>query len=162
MTADARKAGPTYQAAPAKTPELGQRRRRLAFTLGLITAVLSLCSGLATYLVINKFTSIVPTDSVVTRMLFINAVPVLTMIVIIAWQVTELWIARRRQTAGAQLQLRTISLFSVIALMPAILVAILAGIAVDGSLNNWFSARTQAIIQNSSEVGRTMSTNRAR
>ncbi len=152
MTAAAPNAGPAHQAAPADTPEPGRRRRRLAFTLGLITAVLSLCAGLATYLVINKFTTIVPTDAVVTRMLLINAVPVLAMIAIIAWQVTELWLARRRQIAGAQLQLRTISLFSVIALMPAILVAILAGIAVDSSLNNWFSARTQSIIQNSSEV----------
>jgi two-component system nitrogen regulation sensor histidine kinase NtrY len=142
----------TSMAAPASSPDRGRKRRRLAFTLGLIMAVLSLCAGLATYLVVNKFTSIVPTDSVVTGMLLINTVPVLAMIVIIAWQVTELWIASRRHIAGAQLQLRTIGLFSVIALAPAILVAILAGIAVDSSLNNWFSARTQSIIQNSSEV----------
>jgi len=143
---------PGHQAVPANAPDRGRKRRRLVFTLGLITAVLSLCAGLATYLVINKFTSIVPTDSVAARMLLINTVPVLAMIVIIAWQLTKLWIARRRQTPGAQLQLRTIGLFSVIALAPAILVAILAGIAVDSSLNNWFSDRTQSIIQNSNEV----------
>ncbi len=95
-------------------------RRRLLFTLGLITVVLSLCSGLATYLILTGLTPIVPTHLVVVGVLLINLLLVLAMIVIIAWQVTGLWLARHRQVAGAQLHVRIVSLFSVIAVVPAI------------------------------------------
>ena len=96
-------------------------RRRLPFTLGLITMVLSLCSGLATYVILTGLTPIVPTHRVVVGVLLINLVLVLAMVMIIAWQVTGLWLARRRQVAGAQLHVRIVSLFSVIAVVPAIL-----------------------------------------
>ena len=127
-------------------------RRRLAFTLGLITMVLSLCSGLATYFILTGLTPIVPTHRVVVGVLLINLVLVLAMVGIIAWQVTGLWLARRRQAAGAQLHVRIVSLFSVIAVVPAILLAIFASISLDRGLDHWFSDRTKSIIQNSIDV----------
>ncbi len=127
-------------------------RSRLPFTLGLITVVLSLCSGLATYLILTGLTPIVPTHLVVVGVLLINVVLVLAMILIIAWQVTGLWLARQRQVAGAQLHVRIVSLFSVIAVMPAILLAIFASISLDRGLDHWFSVRTKSIIQNSIDV----------
>ncbi|HEX5931684.1 MAG TPA: PAS domain-containing sensor histidine kinase [Methyloceanibacter sp.] len=143
----------TKDAAPAGTAAgWDEGRRRLPFTLGLITAVLSLCSGLATYVILTGLTPIKPTDNVVVVVLFINLVPVLAMIAIIAWQVTGLWLARQRQAAGAQLHVRIVSLLSVIALVPAILLAIFASISLGRGLDYWFSVRTQAIVQNSMEV----------
>ncbi len=144
---------PPDHAAPAGA-SFGQRpaRRRLTFTLGLITVVLFLCSGLATYLILTGLTPIVPTQLVVVGVLLINLVLVLAMIVIIAWQVTGLWLARRRQAAGAQLHVRIVSLFSVIALVPAILLAIFASISLGRGLDYWFSVRTKSIIQNSNDV----------
>src|SRR5688572_429440 len=127
-------------------------RRRLTFTLGLITVVLALCSGLATYLILTGLTPIVPTHRVVVGVLLINLVLVLAMIVLIAWQVSGLWRARRRQAAGARLHVRIVSLFSVIAVVPAILLAIFASISLDRGLDHWFSVRTKSIIQNSIDV----------
>jgi two-component system nitrogen regulation sensor histidine kinase NtrY len=127
-------------------------RRRLPFTLGLITVVLSLCSGLATYVILTGLTPIVPTHLVVVGVLLINLVLVLAMVMIIAWQVTGLWLARRRQVAGAQLHVRIVSLFSVIAVLPAILLAVFASISLDRGLDHWFSVRTKSIIQNSIDV----------
>src|SRR6185312_13948306 len=109
----------------------GRSRRRLPFTLGLITMVLSLCSGLATYVVLTGLTPIVPTHLVVVCVLLINLVLVLAMLGIIAWQVTGLWLAKRKQVAGAQLHVRIVSLFSVIAIVPAILLAIFASVSLD-------------------------------
>jgi two-component system nitrogen regulation sensor histidine kinase NtrY len=128
------------------------RSRRLPFTLGLITMVLSLTSGLATYAILTGLTPIVPTHLVVVGVLLINLVLVLAMLVIIAWQVGALWLARRRQIAGAQLHARVVSLFSVIAVAPAILLAIFASVSLDRGLDHWFSVRTKSIIQNSIDV----------
>ena len=127
-------------------------RSRLPFTLGLITMVLSLCSGLATYAILTGLTPIVPSHLVVVGVLLINLVLVLAMLVIIAWQVGGLWLARRRQIAGAQLHARVVSLFSVIAVVPAILLAVFASVSLDRGLDHWFSVRTKSIIQNSIDV----------
>jgi two-component system nitrogen regulation sensor histidine kinase NtrY len=142
---------------PATVPPVAPQRdpvrsRRLPFTLGLITMVLSLISGLATYAILTGLTPIVPTHLVVVGVLLINLVLVLAMLVIIAWQVGALWLARRRQIAGAQLHARVVSLFSVIAVVPAILLAVFASISLDRGLDHWFSVRTKSIIQNSIDV----------
>jgi two-component system, NtrC family, nitrogen regulation sensor histidine kinase NtrY len=147
----------TQQPVPVKglfagTPQGDRARRRLPFTLGLITMMLSLCSGLATYVILTGLTPIVPTHLVVVGMLLINLVLVLAMVGIIAWQVTGLWLARRRQAAGAQLHVRIVSLFSVIAVVPAILLAVFASISLDRGLDHWFSDRTKSMIQNSIDV----------
>ena len=114
--------------------------------------VLSLCSGLATYVILSGLTPIVPTNLVVVVVLLINLVLVLAMLGIIAWQVTGLWLAKRKQVAGAQLHTRIVGLFSVIAVVPAILLAVFASISLDQDLDRWFSTRTKSIIQNSIDV----------
>jgi two-component system nitrogen regulation sensor histidine kinase NtrY len=145
--------GSSDRATPASAQrDPGRSRRRLPFTLGLITMVLSLCSGLATYVILTGLTPIVPTHLVVVGVLLINLVLVLAMVMIIAWQVTGLWLARRRQVAGAQLHVRIVSLFSVIAVLPAILLAVFASVSLDRGLDHWFSVRTKSIIQNSIDV----------
>jgi two-component system nitrogen regulation sensor histidine kinase NtrY len=148
---------PPAEKKPATVPPVAPQRdpvrsRRLPFTLGLITMVLSLISGLATYAILTGLTPIVPTHLVVVGVLLINLVLVLAMLVIIAWQVGALWLARRRQVAGAQLHARVVSLFSVIAVVPAILLAVFASISLDRGLDHWFSVRTKSIIQNSIDV----------
>ena len=133
-------------------PAADEGRRRVPFAVGLITAVLSLCSGLATFLILTGLTPIKLTANVVAGVLFINLVFVLAMGAIIAWQVTGLWRARRRQAAGAQLHVRIVRLLSGIALVPAVLLAVFASISLGRGLDYWFSERTKAIIQNSIDV----------
>ena len=133
-------------------PVTANSARRLPYKIGLIIMILSLGSGLATYAILTGLTPIVPTHLVVVGMLLLNLVLVLAMVMIIAWQVTGLWLARRRQVAGAQLHVRIVSLFSVIAVVPAILLAIFASVSLDRGLDRWFSTRTKSIIQNSVDV----------
>src|SRR3546814_1092022 len=71
---------------------------------------------------------------------------------IIAWQVTGLWLARRRQVAGAQLHVRIVSLSSVIAVVPAILLATFASVSLDRGLDRWFSTRTKRSEEHTSEL----------
>jgi two-component system, NtrC family, nitrogen regulation sensor histidine kinase NtrY len=148
--APAHAGAPKTEAPP--TPGAAASGRRLPFKIGLIIMILSLGSGLATYAILTGLTPIVPTHLVVVGMLLLNLVLVLAMVMIIAWQVTGLWLARRRQVAGAQLHVRIVSLFSVIAVVPAILLAIFASVSLDRGLDRWFSTRTKSIIQNSVDV----------
>ncbi len=48
--------------------------------------------------------------------------------------------------------MRIVALFSIVAITPAILVAIFASITLDVGLDRWFSLRTQAIVRSSISV----------
>ncbi|MFQ5625183.1 MAG: ATP-binding protein, partial [Methyloligellaceae bacterium] len=57
-----------------------------------------------------------------------------------------------RQAAGARLHARIVGLFSIIAVLPAILLAVFASVSLDRGLDHWFSTRTKSIIGNSVNV----------
>lgn len=129
-----------------------EKRNSRSFVLGMIVVVLSLISGFTTYLILTGLTPIIPTHQVVVVVLLINVILVLAMIGVITWQVWQLWRARKKQAAGARLHVRIVSLFSVIAVIPAILLAVFASISLDRGLDSWFSTRTKSIVQNSINV----------
>src|SRR5437764_5238984 len=57
--------------------------------------------------------------------------------------------ARRRGRAAARLHVRIVALFSIIAAVPAVLVAVVASITLDRGLDRLFSQQTHAMIENS-------------
>ena len=57
--------------------------------------------------------------------------------------------ARRRGRAAARLHVQIVGLFSVIAALPAILVAVVASITLDRGLDRLFSGPTREVIENS-------------
>jgi two-component system nitrogen regulation sensor histidine kinase NtrY len=122
------------------------------FHAGLVVVILSIISGLLTYLVLAGFTAIQPTPEVTFIVWLIDGVLVTAMIALIARPLIGLWGARQRQAAGAGLHVRIVGLFSLVALFPAILLAVFASISLDRGLDQWFSERTQTIIHDSRNV----------
>jgi two-component system nitrogen regulation sensor histidine kinase NtrY len=117
--------------------------------IGPIVIGIALLSALATFLVLAGLTPIVPTHNVVVSLLLFNGVAVLLLLGIIAREVWQLVLARRRGRAGARLHVRIVRLFSVIAALPAVLVAVVASITLDRGLDRFFSERTRRVIANS-------------
>ncbi|MFN3559306.1 MAG: ATP-binding protein [Brevundimonas sp.] len=60
---------------------------------------------------------------------------------------------RRRSEAGARLHLRFVILFSSVALVPAILIALVFGILVNRGVDQWFSDNVQAAVDNGAAIG---------
>jgi two-component system nitrogen regulation sensor histidine kinase NtrY len=123
-----------------------------AFWIGLVVVILSLVSALATYLILTGLTPIAPRDDIVLGALLINVLLIAAMIGVIAWQGFGMWRAWRAKLAGARLHVRIVLLFSIIAALPAMLLAVAATTTFSRSLDGWFSARTREIINNSVEV----------
>lgn len=123
-----------------------------SFYIGLITVSLASISALATYLILTGLTPIVPRNSVVLTVLFINVVLIIAMIVVIVTQVSGLLSAWRQKVAGSRLHVRIVALFSVIAALPAIILAVAATTTFSRSLDSWFSTRTRMIVENSMDV----------
>jgi two-component system nitrogen regulation sensor histidine kinase NtrY len=124
-----------------------------AFWLGLVVVSLSVISGLATYLILTGLTPIVPRNDVVLTALIINVLLAIAMMAVIAWQMIGLWRAWKEKVAGARLHARIVMLFSLIAALPALLLAGAATTTFSRALDSWFNQQTVAIVQNSLQVG---------
>lgn len=125
-----------------------------AFWVGLTVVVLSLVSALATYLILTGLTPIAPSNTIVVWVLFFNVVLIIAMIAVIAWQVRQLLQAWRTKVPGARLHARIVALFSIIAALPAILLAVAATTTFSRSIDGWFSKRTRVVIENSQAVAK--------
>src|SRR6187399_1297686 len=115
---------------------------------------LALISAFLTFVVLSGLTPIEPTRQVVYSFLLINAATILLLVAII---IREVWLvvqARRRGSAAARLHIQVVSLFSVIAVLPAVLVAIVANVTIDRGLDRLFSGPTREVIQNSLIIAR--------
>ena len=117
--------------------------------LGLAAVALALLSALVTFVVLGGLTPIAPTDLVVKSLLLANAVTVVLLVAIIGWEVFRVVQARRRGRAAARLHVRIVALFSVIAAVPAVLVAVVASVTLDRGLDRLFSQQMQTLIENS-------------
>lgn len=137
---------PTADLKRATAPRLSLR------LIGSLAVALSLLSAAVTFAVLAGFTPVVPIHQVVVTVLAIDAFAALLLIAVIGREIWNLVQARRRGRAGARLHVRIIGLFSVVAALPAVLVAIVATITLDRGLAPWFSSRIQTMIQNSETV----------
>ena len=117
--------------------------------LGLTAVALALLSALVTFLVLAGLTPIAPTHEVVVSLLLANAATVLLLTLVIGREVWRVVQARRRGRAAARLHVRIVALFSVIAAVPAVLVAVVASVTLDRGLDRLFSRQTHTMIENS-------------
>lgn len=127
-------------------------RTRVARFVGLFVVLLAFATSLTSFLVLTGQTPIEPTPLVVRSAGIVNGVVVLLLIGIVAYEAGGLVVARQRGRAAARLHVRIVLLFSIIAALPAILMAVIASITLDKGLDRWFAGRTQAIIDTSRTV----------
>ena len=121
---------------------------RLALCVGFL-AVVS-CS--ATYAVLSGLTRYTPTRAGLVVLLLINLSLSLTLGALIAWRLVRLWVQRRSGRAGARLHVRLVTWFSMIAVVPAILVAVFASVTLNLGLDAMFSGQVQGALSNAVNV----------
>lgn len=65
-----------------------------------------------------------------------------------------LTLARSKEEAGSRLHLRFVALFSMVALIPSVLIALVFGVLVNRGVDQWFSANVSASVDNGASIGR--------
>lgn len=127
--------------------------RRASFALpGLLLAGGALLCASLTLPILLGLTPIEPTSRVLIASAVVNSLFIVGLMFLIGREVMRLFKARNRGRAAARLHVRIVALFSVIAITPAILVAIFASITLNVGLDRWFSLRTQSIVSSSMNV----------
>jgi two-component system nitrogen regulation sensor histidine kinase NtrY len=89
---------------------------------------------------------------VLRLVLLADLVYVLTVATLVIRNVTRLIAARRARSAGSELHLRLSGIFTLVALVPTVLVAIFATVTINLGLEGWFSDRVRSALGNSVEA----------
>ena len=97
--------------------------------------------------------SVGPASHTILAVVLANLVLILALVVSAGWSVVRL-IRDQTQDAGAKLHLRFVSLFALVAFVPAIVVAAFCGVLVTRGVDNWFSTRVRTVVENSATVAR--------
>ncbi|WP_164470468.1 MULTISPECIES: sensor histidine kinase NtrY-like [unclassified Aureimonas] len=129
-------------------------RRRFMLVPGLIGVAGALVTGAVSFVVLMGLTPINPTETVVTVASIVNGAFVLLLCGLIFLEVLRMARARRQGKAASRLHVRIVVLFAIVAALPALLVAVVAGITLDLGLDRWFEIRTRAIVDSSVSVAR--------
>ncbi|WP_373504813.1 ATP-binding protein [Aestuariivirga sp.] len=131
---------------------LFDRLRRFTGLAGFMLVVAGVACGLATFGILTGLTPIKPTSETTMLLIVLNGVVLLIMGLLVIGQLVFLFVEKRRGTPGAALHLRLVSLFSVIAVVPAIIVAVFATVTLNRGLDAWFSERTRVIVDTAVNV----------
>jgi two-component system nitrogen regulation sensor histidine kinase NtrY len=140
---------PTIDPSFAESKGWPLRRWLAAFAVSL-----ALLSAFLTFIVLTGLTPIEPRPAIVYSFILINAATILLLVGIIVREVWQVMQARRRGRAAARLHIQIVGLFSIIAVLPAVLVAIVANVTIDRGLDRLFSGPTREVMQNSLIVAR--------
>jgi two-component system nitrogen regulation sensor histidine kinase NtrY len=144
-------------AAPTAPPAAPKPRapllRRLAdmllgrgVTLGLALAALFM--GIATFVLLSDGSPFGPTSpGQVVAIFLANTAVVLLLLASLAGRVVRMWVERRRGSAGSRLHTRLVLLFSVVAIVPAMLLAGFSTVFFNLGIQAWFSDRVRTALE---------------
>ncbi|MGX1745377.1 MULTISPECIES: ATP-binding protein [unclassified Brevundimonas] len=88
----------------------------------------------------------------VLYVLLANLVLIAGLATVIGGRVLRL--TRNRNDPGARLHLRFVTLFSLVSVVPAVLIALVFGLLVNRGVDQWFSTNVRSAVENGAEIGR--------
>ena len=124
--------------------------RKMAYTL----AAAAVASGLATVATMTGSSPLGPDPKTVLLLLYLDAVLLLLLAVVVARRLVNVWAERRQGLAGSRLHVRLVFLFSVVAVTPAILVAVFSALFLNFGIQAWFNERVRTAVEESQAVAR--------
>jgi len=141
-------------ARPARSPFASARSNRSLRILGFVVVFASVLMSSISFLILSGTTNIEPSTTVWTVIWIVTGILVLLVIALVVTEAVLLIQARMQGQAGAGLQIRMVTMFALVAAIPAFIVAVVATIALNQGLDQWFSERTRAMVESSRLVAR--------
>ncbi|MBO6520616.1 MAG: PAS domain-containing sensor histidine kinase [Rhodospirillales bacterium] len=123
-------------------------QRRFASLLAIAAVV----SGVATVSLMTDTTAVRERVEELRWLLAIDSILLLALCIVVARRVITLWLARTSGRAGAGLQGRLVMLFAMIAVTPALLVAVFSYLSLNFGLEAWFNDRVSGALRESAGV----------
>jgi two-component system, NtrC family, nitrogen regulation sensor histidine kinase NtrY len=140
-----------------ETPSVGTRfeeiagRRALAAP-GVFLVLSALATAAVSFAILLGVTPIRPSNGTTTALIAINSFFIAVLFGLVVYEIVRVLRARRTRRAASRLHVRIIGLFSLVAAVPAIVVAIVASITLNQGLDRWFQERTRSIVDSSFRI----------
>jgi len=128
------------------------RRVRLERKLTIFVLILAVTCGVATFAATTGQLPGTVSPTTLVILLLTDFVCLLMLCALVARRLVVIWMERRRGQAGAKLHARLVGLFSLVAVAPAIVVAVFSAILFDFGLRVWFADRVSIVVKNSLQV----------
>ncbi len=128
------------------------RRAEVERRLALVLVVGAIAASIATYAAISGVGPLAADVRTVILLLNLDLVLLLLLGVVVARRLVALFLERRRGGAGSRLHTRLVGLFSLVAVAPAILVAVFSVAFLSSGLESWFATRVRSALDNSLAV----------
>ena len=122
--------------------------------LTLLLAGAAVLSGLATYAAMGTLGPFDFGPNAVFYLLNLDVIILLLLAAVIARRVVGLWLSRKRGIAGANLQIRLVLIFGLLASIPAIIMTIFAAIFFHYGIESWFADHIRMAVQDSRTVAK--------
>jgi len=141
------------QAASPASAEGGFRARLSAVLFGrtatFALAGIALALGIATFVSLSGGAPFGPSPAAIVGLILASLAVLLLLGVSLVVRLVRVWAERRRRSAGSRLHVRLVLLFSVVATLPAILVAVFAALFFNLGIQAWFSDRVRTALEES-------------
>jgi two-component system nitrogen regulation sensor histidine kinase NtrY len=129
-----------------------RKRVRRSQIRGIVIVMCALVAAGASFAVLIGLTPIQPNNKVTLSAIAVNGIFVFALLWLIGAELYRIYAARKAGKAASRLHVRIVSLFSLIAAVPAIVIAVVASITLDLGLDRWFEIRTKTIVESSLQV----------
>jgi two-component system nitrogen regulation sensor histidine kinase NtrY len=123
--------------------------------LAIIFAIASILSVVATYFALSNNDNPFVTDSKdVLIWIVVDLVFLLALTAVVARRIVRLVVERRKGSVGSMLQAKMVLMFSLIAIIPSIVMAVFSVIFFNYGIQSWFDKKVRTAIDGSVEIAR--------
>ena len=126
--------------------------RRMRLAPAILAVVGALLAGAISFVILTGLTGIRPDETVTLSLIVIDAGFILLLVALIGREIVGVLLARQTGKAASRLHIRIVAMFSLVAAIPAIMVAIVASVTLDIGLDRWFEERTKTIVNSSLSI----------
>ena len=124
-------------------------RLTLSRNVAIVLTVAALMAGASTYFALTQSSA---DTNKVYWLLNLDLVLLLLLGTVVARQVVKLWLERKSGAAGSRLHVRLVLVFSFLAAVPAILMAVFSALFFYFGIQTWFNDRVSTAVNESLEV----------
>jgi two-component system nitrogen regulation sensor histidine kinase NtrY len=136
---------------PSVMPAASRARRVADILLGkfatLALAALASVLGIGSFAMMSSGAPLTMRPNLITALVLTNLSVLLILGASLAGRLTRVWVERRRGSAGSRLHVRLVLLFSVVAVIPTILVGVFATAWFSLGIQYWFNDRIRTALE---------------
>jgi two-component system nitrogen regulation sensor histidine kinase NtrY len=122
--------------------------------LSIFIVLITLLAGLTTYILLNEQPILTGQTTKFYWLVALDIILLLALSVVVGWRGWLVWRRRRQKLAGANLHIQLTAAFSVLTVIPAILVAIFAVVFIHVGVQAWFGSQIRTAVTESQEIAR--------